>query len=148
MQFQPKTEKEIEEENLWPIGIYDYEIFKGLDKQSKSGNDMIELGIYIYNDEGNRKIVNDYLLEAISYKLRHAAYASGLGDKYEVGSLTGFDFEGTKGQLKLGIQKDKNGQYPDKNVVSDYLTKKDEKPKKVAKASNEMPADLDDEVPF
>lgn len=126
MRFQPKTEKQIAEENLRPAGIYSFEIADAKDKVSKTGNDMIELGIRLFDNEGNPcGYITDYLLEKLAYKLRHASVACGLLDKYELGTLTADNFTGKMGELKLIIQKDKSGQYPDKNSVADYVTKKE-----------------------
>jgi hypothetical protein len=55
-------------------------------------------------------------------KLRHAAAACGLLGEYETGELSGRDFLGKRGKLKLAIEKDRTHKYPDKNVVADYLT--------------------------
>lgn len=150
MQFQPKSEQEIVEENLWPAGEYDYEIVAAYDKTSKSGNEMIELKVVIYNDQGKSQHISDYLLEGVPLKLRNAAYANGLGADYESGELRSRDFEDKTGVCRVGIQKDKAGQYPDKNVIYDYLMKDAALvivPKGAAIPKKEN-ADLDDEIPF
>lgn len=154
MRFTPKTEKEIQEENLWPTGEYAFEILEAENAVSKSGNDMIKLKVAIYNDDGNRRVAIDYLMEAISYKLRHACEACGLLEKYETGFLEAGDFIGKTGFLRLGVQKDKNGQYPDKNAVNDYLKPGDEKAlshHNTAKGNGYQPQvsdPLGDEIPF
>lgn len=125
MKFQPKSEKQIAEEGLYPEGSYSFEISSAENKTSKSGNDMIQLKIKVYDNDGNFRFVDDYLLESMAYKLRHAAFVCDLGDKYEAGDLDAFDFVGKTGNLSLKIQKDKKGEYPDKNVVKDYIAPKD-----------------------
>ena len=65
-------------------------------------------------------MITDYLVEKRIEKLRNAARACGLLDRYEAGTLTDTDFRGKRGNLKLGIEKGKKG-YPDKNVVIDYV---------------------------
>jgi len=144
MKFQPKTEKEIAESNLWPVGEYSFEIIEGTDEISKSGNEMIKLKVHVFNDEGNLKTITDYLLESIAYKLHHAAAACNLTDKYEEGELQGHDFVGKTGTLKLGRQIDKSGQYPDKNSISDYLPRKDD----FAPSTPRKEDVLDDEIPW
>ena len=121
MNFTPKTEKEIEEANLLPPGTYDFEIVDALDKTSKAGNEMIELNLRVFDSEGSSRYVRDWLMESIPAKLRHVAYACGLGDKYEAGSLVAQDFLDRTGQVKLVVKKDKTGQYSDQNSVRDYL---------------------------
>lgn len=122
MKFQPKTEKQIAEESLLPVGTYSFQVVEAKEAVSKGGNDMIVLKNQIYRDDGSPSLmVDDYLVSSIAYKLRHAADACGLIAEYESGELQALDFEGKSGQLKLRIQKDKEGKYPDKNVVGDYI---------------------------
>jgi len=150
MRFTPKTEKEIAESNLLPEGEYPFEISSGADKISKSGNEMIELWVRVYKPDGSFNQVADYLLESIAYKLRHAAEACGLLDKYEAGTILGTDFIGKTGMLKLGITKDKNGQYPDKNGIKDYIVPK-EGEAKVSIPKDALQKTIDpmaDDIPF
>lgn len=150
MKFTPKSDKELAEERLIPEGTYGFEISGGVDKVSKAGNEMIELTVRVFKPDGNFVLVTDYLMEAILYKVSHAAKACGLEDKYNAGNLHGEDFIGKTGELKLGIQKDKNGQYPDKNVVKDYIVPKDGEEAKIPKGSNKAAeTGIDeDEIPF
>lgn len=121
MRFTPKTEQEIQEANLLPEGKYDFEVIAAEEKQSAKGNDMIVVTIAIYQN-GNRKTnVFDYLLESMAFKLRHFCQNTGLIEKYESGELTADDCIGKTGLCKIKIQKDKSGNYPDKNVIADYL---------------------------
>lgn len=147
MKFQPKTERELVEENLLPKGVYDCEIARALDKVSKNSNEMIELSLQIFTDEGRTFFVTDYLLESMGLKLYRAAEAFGLLDKYDAGMLIADDFIGRTGKCKVGIQSDKSGRYPDKNVIIDYL-----KPQAAGVgtlgAPAPAPAKLDDEIPF
>lgn len=152
MKFTPKTEKEIAEENLWPEGIYSFQVAKGEDAVSKSGNEMIVLKLNVYNDDGGYKIVDDYLLESMPFKLRHAAEAMGLLDYYENGELHGYLFEGKTGKVKLYVQKSKDPQYADKNAVKDYVVDEESAaqsaPKPSAAAAAMAMAMSDDEIPF
>lgn len=152
MKFTPKSDKELAEERLMPEGEYGFEISGGEDKTSKAGNDMIELTVRVFKPDGSFNLVTDYLMEAILYKVSHASKACGLEDKYLAGSLSGSDFIGKTGMLKLGIQKDKDGTYPDKNVVKDYVVPKDGEEAAVPKGSNAAAGkkvdDLEDEIPF
>jgi len=152
MQFTPKTEKEIIEANLWPEGEYSFQIARAIDSVSKNGNEMIKLTLNVYNNEGRSQIIYDYLMEVMEFKLRHCAEACGLIKKYETGKLDAIDFEGKTGTVKIAIQKDKSGQYPDKNAVKDYvveskLTTAQEKHTK-DKGNAYVSDDLDDEIPF
>src|SRR5688572_7178309 len=118
MRFQPKQEHELRD--LLPKGIYTAEVIDAEDKVSKSGNDMIKISLRVYHDAG-KVLLDDYLLEAIAYKLRHFCVACGILDIYERGELTAADCKGHTVQVKLTIKSDDTGQYHDQNSVSDYV---------------------------
>lgn len=124
MRFKPKSEKEIQEERF-PVlkpGKYHFEVMAASEEVSKKGNQMIVLKLKILDDSLNvLTFLKDYLMETMSYKLRHAAYSCDLGSQYDAGELHADQFIGKSGMLDLGIQKDKTGQYPDKNNVNDYV---------------------------
>lgn len=82
---------------------------------------MIELRLKLSKANRGNKVITDYLTPQMAEKLRNACRATGMLDKYESGSISGRDFTSRRGKLKLGIEKDKTGQYPPKNVVQDYL---------------------------
>jgi hypothetical protein len=122
MNFKPRTEQELVDMRLWKKGIYDFEIVDAFETASKTkGNPMIELKVRITGTDGAARIITDYLLEQRGEKLRHAAQACGLIDKYESGSISNTDFQHKRGKLKLGVEKDRSHTYPDKNVVLDYV---------------------------
>lgn len=142
MKFTPKTEAEVSAFELFPVGEYDFDVIKAADVVSSKGNEMIKLELDIYAANGNKTRVFDYLLEALAYKLKHFCDCVGLSKAYEEGKLNAEMCMGKAGRCKLGIQKDKNGEYPDKNVVNDYCIEK--KPEK-----NEMNFDINDaNIPF
>lgn len=121
MQFKPKTEKEIAEENLIPAGTYPFETMSAEPKRSKAGNDMIELKQRIFLPDGSEKTLTDWLLESPAYKLFHYCAYTGLATHYERGTLQSTDCVGRQGYAKIGIQQDKTGQYPDRNSIRDYV---------------------------
>jgi hypothetical protein len=122
VEFKPQTEAQIAASKLWKRGVYEFEIVDAFEKLSKSSNrPMIELRVKVTGPNGSRT-VTDYLVEKRAEKLRHAAEACGLIEKYNKGTLTNLDFQKKRGKLKLGIEKDKSHTYPDKNVVVDYVT--------------------------
>lgn len=160
MKFTPKSEADIQASSgsfdPWPSGTYDFEVAEAEDTTSKAGNDMIKLTLYVFNPEGKRRTVFDYLLASIEYKLRHAAEACGLLSAYEQGMLEAFDFTGKTGRLKLGVQPAKDG-YDAKNTVRDYVkddgsTAEEPAPKRwEAPRRKSEPAaagNIDDEIPW
>lgn len=120
MNFQPKTEQEIQDAKLWKKAEYAFEVIDATEKQSKAGKTMIELRLRL-TDGKNARSISDYLLDETAGKLRHAASACGLLAKYDSGALADSDFKGKRGKLLLGIEKDRKKVYPDKNVVLDYV---------------------------
>ena len=120
MNFEPRTEKQIAEGKLWRKGTYEFEVIDAAEKTSQAGNPMIELTLRLSDGNGSARVISDYLVAKRAAKLRHAAEACGLLDRYETGCLSDADFAGKRGRLKLGIEKCKKG-YSDKNVVADYL---------------------------
>lgn len=147
MRFQPMSEKEALEQNLLQPGTYDFEVISAEDKQSESsGNDMIALKLRIFTDTGE-KTVFDYLVftEKNQFKIRRFCETTGMLSRYESGELAAEDCENRCGKAVLGIQKDKTGQYPDRNTVKEYC-----KPgEPTAKATTEANASFDaDNIPF
>jgi hypothetical protein len=124
MRFSPKSEQQIQEDRF-PIlkpGKYHFEVFEASEAISKKGNPMLVLKLKLLDTSlSSVGFVTDYLMESIAHKLRHACYACGLSKAYDSGEIQAESFLGRSGTLDLGIQKDKSGQYPDKNTVLDYI---------------------------
>lgn len=154
MRTTPKSEKEIAEANLWKPGVCDFEVMEAEDTISKtSGADMIKLKVKIFNENGESQIVFDYLLDSMPAKLRHAAGAFGLLRQYEDGGFEAIECVGKVGQCKVAVQKDKTGQFPDKNGIADYIVP--ERQPVAAGAARRTAArqpapagDIDDDIPF
>jgi hypothetical protein len=122
MKFQPKSEKELAEANLWPVGTYAFEILESSEESDKNGNPMFKLKVKVFKDTGASQIIFDYVSPAwMEYKLRHLAEACGLLADYEKGVLEDYQFVGKTGKCRVSISKDKTGQYPDRNGISDYI---------------------------
>ena len=155
MQFTPKSEKEIQEENLLPKGLYDAEVFSAEETTSKNGNAMMVVKMRVFKPSGGETRVTDYLLESIAYKLRHFAHAIGLGANYDAGELDADDCVRRSCQVEIGID-DKNKDYPAKNVIKDYIAPDGDaksvaksEPKSIPKAAHDPSLDVeDDEIPF
>ena len=160
MKFTPKTEKELKAENerlLLPARKEPYPatVTKAVNKVSKSGNEMIEITLAVYADDGSLRIVTDYLMEAMAHKLFHFAEATGNMDAYGEGTLSENDCDGREVFVKIGIDPAK-GDYSAKNVVKDYFSKQSEARHAAAKSEKmpeRPPADtaLDtekDDIPF
>lgn len=182
MRFQPKTNEQLQQEErdnsqLLPKGDYDFEIdtepADATDEVSKvkrdpegniigGGNDMIHLKLRVFTGVGSAwKFVDDYILESMGWKFKHAHEAVGLLENYEAGNISADDFKGKCGKVTLYIQKGKpkndgSGEvYPDRNSVKDYVVDKSARTNKATAAfvasqgATRGGTDvLDDEVPF
>ena len=151
MRFNPKSEEELQAMTLIDPGVYNFEVVAAKDRTSKSGNEMIELQLKLWDMQGHEKIVYDYLLEAMSFKLRHFAECTGLLDKYQAGELQALDCSGRQGKVEIVVQqgqkKPEGGYYPDKNSVKDYVKPNGEEPKSATPANAEEDL-FGDSIPF
>lgn len=136
-----ELEKEQKENGLIPKDtIVDFEVLEEFsfgtrvvrteDAESKAGNDMIVLVLKVFHNDKERVLV-DYLTGGMEFKLRHAINSCGVDVDT---TITAKDFIGKCGRAKIGIQKSKDTQYPDKNSIADYLPRAHE-------------VELDDEIP-
>lgn len=144
MRYQPKTEEQLQDEGLLPDGNYPFEVVGATNKQSKKGNDMIELNLRFYGADGRPVFVRDWLMEAMGFKLRHFCEEVGLLDKYNSGELNDTDCEGKTGFATVKKEPAK-GDFGPKNAVKDYGKKEEAEPVAAPAGS----ADLEkDDIPF
>ena len=72
------------------------------------------------SDTGRSKELKDYIVDAVAYKVKHACDACGLIDDYNSGHVDPQKMVSVNLEVKLGIEQDKTGAYPDKNKIIDY----------------------------
>lgn len=142
MKFTPDSEEKLNEERLLPEGTYDFEVYKALDAVSKKGNEMIRLTLRVFNRDGRTVLVDDYLMEAVKFKLIHFCKATGLYPRYESGELVAEDCVGRAGEVVLRIEKQDG--YEPKNSVKDYVKLAEGETAKVASVAQ----DDDDDIPI
>lgn len=134
--FKPVSEEEAL--GLLPVGEYDFSVKHAENATSKKGNPMIKLLLEIYDTHGKSRLITDYLMEALAYKLRHFCYATGLESKYEAGSFDAADCIGKSGKCKIKIEESDG--YAPKNAAQDYI-----KSDGVTKKNDDF---IDSELPF
>lgn len=140
MKFTPQTEEELAMASLLEPGKYQAEVVKAENAQSKKGAEMIHLEVKVFSNDGGT-YVHDYLSPAfMAHKLRHFAYAAGLGERYEAGEVDAADCVGKQVEVELAIDPGK-GQYGPKNVIRDY-------PKDQYEGGSDGKAPTDDDLPF
>ena len=149
MQFNPVSEQEADAQasGLWEDGTYDYEVTEAEEKESNAGNEMTALTLSIFNADGGRRKIFDYLVatEGSAWKIRHFAASCGLLAEYEKGNLMANEMIGRTGKCLIRTQKAKD-LYPAKNVVGDYV--KAAAGARAASRAKVLADDLGDEVPF
>lgn len=158
-QFEPKTEDEVQEEQLCPEGLYPFTILESSEVLSKSkkneGKPMIKLKLNVHGDDGFDYHVYDYIADwFMAFKFRHFFVATGLQAEYESGQVDASDnaFAGRTGWADVGIQKAKN-EFPAKNVIRDFKPQEEKpeaekpEPKAAAKPAPKTATEEDD-VPF
>lgn len=161
----PISKKEAEGSGFtpWRAGDYDFEVFDASEEISSIGNEMIKLTLYVFDEDGNKRTVFDYLVnsEKAQFKIRHFAAAIGRISDYENGDMDINNMVNKTGRLKLRI-KPAQGEYPAGNSVGDYIPRDDlpagvggaaSRPSTVSRTgtvvrSASTSAVLDDDIPF
>jgi hypothetical protein len=147
MRFTPRSEVEVSK--LFQKGVYKFKVESAEEGNSKSGNPRLHLKLKFMHGEivGKTNLVDCYLLTDnpnFEFLLRHFCLGVGLEDAYNKGELEPKMCVGKQGWARLGVEVDKEGTYPDKNRVLDFIF--DDKDKKcVSQTENEI---TDDEIPF
>jgi hypothetical protein len=105
---------------LVPAGWHNARIIEAIEKQSKRGNDMIEIACLVPDGNGGERTLRDWLTDSAlgAAKLRHAAEAVGALSNYEAGEIGQADFPGRDVQVKVSIEKRRG--YADSNKIEDY----------------------------
>ena len=139
MTFMFDPEK-VEEKNYicLPKGEYEVRIDDVVQKQSKAGNDMLELSLTAFTDEGQKVRMFDYIVNPSGlWKLKTIcnnvviAFDGTLEEQLLVGKTL-------KAKVELRPASEK---YPERNQVSAYIETPVEK-------SGTVPQPVDDDIPF
>lgn len=148
MNFTPMSEKELAEANLLPAGEYDFEVFEAVDTISRAGNEMIALKLWVFNANGRKFTVRDWLVANNVEKIASFCRAVGLDNEYHAGTVAAEDMQGRTGRAKIKVNP--AGQYPASNGVSFYVKPKAGGATAPAPALARKPAlaGIDDEIPF
>lgn len=146
MKYDPNAPEEKRTWEPFPPGEYDYTIDDAKERTSSAGNEMIELTLHIFNAEGHKRIVSDYIVNSAVWKIKQCAASCGLMDEFSTGELEAYYFVGKSGRVKIKIET--SDQYGDKNKVAAYV-KEPSVARAEARAVQKADADsLNDEIPF
>lgn len=157
--YEPMSEQQAMNERFQLVkdGEYQAVIDKADARVSSSGNNMIDLLLSVYDDQGHPHPVRDFLVFTANmmWKAIHCADSAGLLKEYEDRKFCPELIQGktvrviVKSQQGTEIPMDKlNGKpigsrYPDKNVVEDYVKKADQ-----GAVAKPVDPDLNDDVPW
>lgn len=122
MRFNPVSEEQAEKAArgfLLKPGECEFEVRTAEDQTSSSGNPMIKLTLDVWDADGKQAVVFDYLLDAMPHKVRHFAYAVGMGHIYEEGDIPAEACVGKGGRLQIRTKQQRG--YEPKNDVADYV---------------------------
>lgn len=126
MNFEPKTESELQEAQLCAKGKAPFTVMEAGIVPSKSaknaGKEMLKLKLNVHSDDGNDYHIYDYVAPwFMAHKFRHFFYAVNRGQVYESGNIANVaSLVGLEGWCDVGIQAAK-GQYGPKNIIADYV---------------------------
>jgi len=142
MKFTPLPEDELKQNDydILPAGTYDFEVLDAKEKTAKSGNDMIELTLNVFESKGKNYRMWDYLVATpkAQFKILNFCEAVGIKDKFLAGNLTAFDCLKKTGLVKVKVETQDNDS---RNVVKSYVVSK---PLLPLNNSTEK----DDDIPF
>ena len=135
-------EKAMQNSGEFPLlqpGVYRYEVVDAVHATSAAGNDMYQLRLKVFQDNGPAVTVWDNLVEKESCELRFIQFFDSLGMDVKDTDETK-NAIGEQGTVRIKIEKGQNG-YADRNRVDKYL------PKEKVPATPALPASSDD-LPF
>jgi len=141
---------EIEALDLMPKGEYQAIVRSCESTTSSKGNPQLTVVLLVYDSKGKEKIVTDYLSEFhFQFKLRHYL-VSLFGEEAYTKGVNPLKSEGMGLIVKIYIQEDKNGKYPPKNAVADYLPLEEKTFEQAIKKAIDGSIDpnFNDDVPF
>jgi len=102
-------------------GNYPFTVQSAEEKKSKSGNDMIEIKLFVISPNGKEWKVMDWLLPSgpMAWRLRHFCKSIGRLSEYESKTISPSIWQGLSGIAKVGNKIDDKGETRLK--IDDYL---------------------------
>lgn len=154
MDFEPKTKAQIQEEMLFPAGVYDFTVEEAEDTKSKAkGNDMIKAKLRVFGPDDREQILTDYLMAKPAMclmKLVDFCESVGLASRYNAGSIDASTIEGRSGKVELKINLNEGTSFAPKNEVAQYVpgTPASRVAAPAAKGKPHVADKEDEDVPF
>lgn len=146
MQFTPRTEEEIQRDQLCQAGYWPFTVLESSEPTSKSeknfGKPMFKLKLNVHTDDGDSHVYDYFADWFNAHKLRHFFFITGKIEEYETGQIDGTNnaFNGLTGFLHIRVKKDKKKNEM-VNEIADYLTEAE-----YNAASAKLKAEAGDEI--
>ena len=163
LNYEVMSEEQAESERfqLLKEGEYDAVITSSVDKQSSTGNPMMDIMLTVYDAEGKTHTVRDFLVftRSMMWKIIHCADSAGVLPEYHQGRFCSNTVINKNVRVKISIEEGRQiaddklqgkpvgSKYPDKNKVAAYIKKAEQKPLGHTLPKDEQ-IDEDDDVPF
>lgn len=156
MQFEPKTEEQVQDEQLCPEGQQGFTVLECVMAVSKSaknaGKQMLKVKLNVHANDGYDYHVYDYVAAwFMAHKFRHFFFTCNKGALYESGQLPDAGrFVGATGYCKIKHQPAKD-EFPAKATVADYIMKpvpQAAQPGKAAVVEGAAVVEEEDSMPF
>lgn len=96
----------------------DLVVLRGLETTTRDDAAMIVLDIGMTAPDGRQSVTHEFLIPTKNLlRVFQVCAAFGLRAQYDAGSLSAADFAGKTAKGHAGIERDKSGTYPPKNVI-------------------------------
>lgn len=137
-------------QRILPDGEYDFEVLKAEPQTSQAGNEMLKLMVRVFDGNGNKIQLFDYLVasDKAAWKIAQFCKATGMESKLDAdGELLADDVKGRTGVCRVVV--DDDDQWGTRNQIGGYVVDTDAETDNQAdhKPVREMPPD-NSEIPF
>lgn len=161
LQYDVMSEQEAMSERFQLIkeGIYEGVVTASQDTKSSSGNDMMDVTITVYDENGKPHDIRDFLVftRTMMWKVIHFCDSAGLLKEYEEGKLCSQVAINKRVVVKVSIEEGKEipshklndrpegSRYPNKNKIDGYIKKEAQTTVSNNETKNNL---MDDDLPF
>ena len=134
---------------LLPDDWYDAEIVNAVEKQSKAGNDMLQVTFKVFAGSAFR-LIDDYFVNNNQSMLsRLKKLCAVVGHNFAAGEVGPSNLMGKSLKVMVKTRKDETGKYDDQNVVAGYRSLTDEvQPQPAEAGQNGGTVGQGDDIPF
>ncbi len=149
MQHKPLSDEELAMEQLLKPGTYPAEVMACIEKQSKKGQDMLEIKLDIYDVDSDRSMhVYDYISpHFMKFKYKRFFKSAGQESVYDKGEFDASDC--VRWQVVVVVDVESKAGYPPKNKIVDYIQQEQVAvEKKVLEARAKAAESKPDDLPF